>query len=133
MCIRSFRVGAKVRNPHRGDATSSAGPVPIWQDNPQTRFSEVSEDDLYLLRDGLIHRLPSLASSILEETEPGAQGASFGELADAVRIIQELDIAITTAKRRPWINPDDPERKVPSAEELKKMFEQLSSGKADAS
>jgi hypothetical protein len=47
--------------------------------------------------------------------------------------ISAVDIAITTAKGRPWINPDDPERKVPSAEELKKMFEQLSSGKADAS
>jgi hypothetical protein len=102
-------------------------------DNPQTRFSEFSEDDLCLIRDGLLHRLPSLASSILEETEPGAQGARFGELTDAVRIIQELDIAITTAKGRPWINPDDPARKVACAEELKKMFEQLSSGRTDAS
>jgi hypothetical protein len=77
----------------------------------------------------LLHRLPSLANFILEATEPEAEGASFGVLADAVRIIQELDIAIATAKGRAWINPDDPGRKVMSAEELKKMQEQLPFGR----
>jgi hypothetical protein len=98
-------------------------PPGIMTDTPRTRFSEISENDLDLLREGLLHRLPHLANAILEETDPGAEGASFGVLADAVRIIQELDVAIAVSQGRPIIDIDHL-KDVRSSEDLRKMYDQ---------
>jgi hypothetical protein len=65
----------------------------------------------------LVHQLPDMVKLFAEETEPQPDGVLFSDVVGAVRLIQELDLAIAVAQGRPSVNLG---RFVKTPEELKK-------------
>jgi hypothetical protein len=89
----------------------------IVSSNMVSRFSEFPLHDLDTIRNALIRQLPELAKAVVEEAEHTDQGTSFDNLADAVRLIQELDNAMAAGGKT--LTNGDPFSTVTSAEEPK--------------